>query len=119
MPTPVLLLSTGRPAGRRAAPTNGLVFASDQPIFFPTEPTGIRHQDRTSFALLFCLPHGDFSVCNRDFLFHPRPDLTFTGNRWGNLFVVDHLHSVVRYNLPVLRGDKPVVRYIFSVGSEN
>jgi hypothetical protein len=119
MPTPVLLLSMGRPAGRRAAPTNGLVFASDQPIFFPTEPPGVQHPDRTSSVRLLCLPHGDFSVCNRDFLFHPRPDLISTDDRWGNLFVVRPLHLVGRYNLPVLCGDKPVFRYIFSVGSEN
>jgi hypothetical protein len=119
MPATKLLLLTGRPAGRRAAPADRLVFASGQPIFYPTEPTGIRHPDRTSSVRLLCLPHGDFSVCNRDFLFHPRPDLTFTGDRWGNLFVVDHLHPVVRYNLPVLCGDKSVFRYIFSVGSKN
>jgi len=119
MPAPVLLLSTGRPAERRAAPTNGLAFTSGQPIFLPTEPTGIRHPDRTSSVRLPPLPNGDFSACNQGFLLDLRPDLTSTGDRWRNLFVIRHLHPVSRYNLPVLCGDKPVVRYIFSVGSEN
>jgi hypothetical protein len=119
MPTPVLLLPTGRPDGRRVVPANGLTFTSGQSIFYPTEPPGVQPQDRTSSVRLPPLPHGDFSACNRDFLFHPRPDLISTDDRWGNLFVVRPLHLVGRYNLPVLCGDKPVFRYIFSVGSEN
>jgi hypothetical protein len=81
MPAPELLLSTRRPDGRRAAPTNGLVFASGQAIFLPTEPTGIRHPDRASSVRILCLPHGDFFVCNQGILLDPRPDLTSTGDR--------------------------------------
>jgi hypothetical protein len=73
MPAPVLLLYTGRSAGRRAAPADGLAFTSGQPIFVPTEPPGVQHQDRTSIVRLPPLPHGDFPCATGIFFSIPGP----------------------------------------------